>query len=437
MNTAEEMDADLRRAVRLTANLRTGFYVVVLLIALGGQVTGAIEALDLEWYVALPTVAALELGGIVVLANADVRRRLGEQAVLVRLLSAGIALGAVVFNWEAHANHLEGGFYSGMSLLGYLVYLMNAANKRRDRLRAKRQLPPTPPAYELGHWLRHPWLTGRARSLAKAEPKLGLYDSLDAAAVAVRTERRQAALAKVLRRKIRAAVDRPTAEIAVAVYDLDEVAKRLGEQADYDGLTELIAADLDPARLATGNMLPISADKSADSADKSRTTVAVEPVEDVETVTNVAPDPWVYSTPAPSLSVAPDSFPRPVLRPEIAAVRRNLWRNPATWDGTLADSLSGQANGHDAVSGMPDTDSPVDDPDGLLALCRKIAAELTAANEKVNRPNLRAGIVAAGRTVSSDRLAELVRLIKADADKSRTTNGHRFKFLDRHQGQSA
>ncbi|MGW4462683.1 hypothetical protein [Micromonospora sp. NPDC004704] len=250
-----EEDADLAAAVRSTTRMRTAFYVVVLLIALGGQVSGAMEALAMPWYVALPAVGALELGGMVVLANADVRRRLGEHATLSRLLSAAIAGGAVAFNWLAHDNHLEGGFYGGMSLLGYLVWLMNTENKRRDRLRAKRQLPPTPPAYEVvGHWLRHPMLTRRARSLAKAAPGLGLYGSLDAARVQVRTERRQAALSKVLRRKIRRALDGTTADIAVAVYDLDEIARRLAERADYDGLTALIAADLAPARVLAGNL---------------------------------------------------------------------------------------------------------------------------------------------------------------------------------------
>ncbi|MFI6759858.1 hypothetical protein ACIBF5_12055 [Micromonospora sp. NPDC050417] len=250
-----EEDADLAAAVRSTTRMRTAFYVVVLLIALGGQVSGAMEALDMPWYVALPAVGALELGGMVVLANADVRRRLGEHATLSRLLSAGIAGGAVAFNWLAHSNHLEGGFYGGMSLLGYLVWLMNTENKRRDRLRAKRQLPPTPPAYEVaGHWLRHPLLTRRARTLAKAAPALGLYGSLEAARTQVRTERRQAALAKVLRRKIRRALDGTTADIAVAVYDLDEIARRLAERADYDGLTALIAADLSPARVLAGNL---------------------------------------------------------------------------------------------------------------------------------------------------------------------------------------
>jgi hypothetical protein len=248
-------DAELARAVRQVAVLRTGFYVVVLLVALGGQVSGAMERLGMPWYVALPAVGALELGGVVVLANADVRRRLGEGAVLSRVLSAGIAAGAVVFNWLAHANHLEGGFYAGMSLLGYLVWLMNTENQRRDRLRARQQLPPTTPAYEpVGHWLRHPWLTRRARSLAKADPGLGLYDSLDAAHAQIRAERRQAALSKVLHRKIRRALDATTADIALAVYDLDEIARRLGEQADYDGLTVLIAADLAPERVLAGNL---------------------------------------------------------------------------------------------------------------------------------------------------------------------------------------
>ncbi|MGN9891936.1 hypothetical protein [Micromonospora sp. L31] len=248
-------DAELAKAVRHVAVLRTGFYVVVLLIALGGQVSGAMERLGMPWYVALPAVGALELGGVVVLANADVRRRLGEPAILSRVLSAGIATAAVAFNWLAHSNHLEGGFYAGMSLLGYLVWLMNAENQRRDRLRARQQLPPTTPAYEpVGHWLRHPWLTRRARSLAKADPGLGLYGSLDAARAQIRAERRQAALSKVLHRKISRALDATTADIAVAVYDLDEIARRLAEQADYDGLTALIAADLAPARVLAGNL---------------------------------------------------------------------------------------------------------------------------------------------------------------------------------------
>ncbi|MEH0934477.1 hypothetical protein [Micromonospora psammae] len=319
----EAWDAELARTVRHVAVLRTGFYVVVLLVALGGQVSGAMERLGMPWYVALPAVGALELGGVVVLANADVRRRLGERAMMSRVLSAGIATAAVAFNWLAHSNHLEGGFYAGMSLLGYLVWLMNTENQRRDRLRAVRQLPPTTPAYEpVGHWLRRPWLTRRARSLAKADPGLGLYGSLDAARAQIRAERRQAALSKVLHRKISRALDATTADIAVAVYDLDEIARRLAEQADYDGLTALIAADLAPARVLAGN-LPVRGRRRwwrrRGQPDPAALASAARLLADApERLLAHAPEPLAVAAPSPDAAPAADAASRGSARPESA-----------------------------------------------------------------------------------------------------------------------
>lgn len=273
MNNSILVD-DLDALVRRTSIIRQLFYVVVLLVALAGQVSGAVEALGIPIYAAIPAVAALELGGIVVLTNADVRRRLGERAVASRLLSVAIAAGAVTFNWLAHRDHLLGGFFAGMSALGYLVWLMHTENQRRDRLRALGDLPPTTPAYELvGHWLRHPWLTTRARALAKADQRLGLYDSIAAAREAVRRERRQSAIAKVLHRKIRAAVNPASADIAIAVYDLDEIAARLTRSADYDGLTALLAVDLDPRRILAAN----ATDGGPDDADLADLEAVDEP----------------------------------------------------------------------------------------------------------------------------------------------------------------
>ncbi|MEW2427787.1 hypothetical protein AB0877_07230 [Micromonospora sp. NPDC047644] len=247
------MDAELATAVRQAAWLRQVFYVLVLLVALVGQVTGAVHTLGVALVVAVPAVAALELGGVVVMANADVRRRLGERAIGSRLLSAAIAAGAVTFNGAAHPDHLVGGFYAGMSALGYLVWLMHAGNQRRDRLRVTGGLPPTPPAYEVfGHWICHPVVTSRARSIAKANG-LDLYESLTAARTAIDRRRRDAAIAKVLHHKIRTAVDPTTADIAVHVYDLDEIAARLAATADYNGLTTLLAADLAPQRIMTAH----------------------------------------------------------------------------------------------------------------------------------------------------------------------------------------
>lgn len=247
----DAVDTDLATAVRHAAWIRQVFYALVLLVALVGQVTGAVQTLGVPMVVAVPAVAALELGGVVVMANADVRRRLGERAIGSRLLSAAIAAGAVTFNWAAHPDHIVGGFYAGMSALGYLVWLMHAGNQRRDRLRVTGGLPPTPPAYEVfGHWICHPVITSQARSIAKADG-LDLYESLTAARTAIARRQRDAAIAKVLHRKIRAAVDPTTADIAVQVYDLDEIAVRLAATADYNGLTTLLAADLAPERIMT------------------------------------------------------------------------------------------------------------------------------------------------------------------------------------------
>ncbi|MEV0129029.1 hypothetical protein AB0H83_11295 [Dactylosporangium sp. NPDC050688] len=300
-----QLDADLQRTVRRTSYMRQLFYFVVLLVALAGQVSGAVEALGIPLLWAIPAVGALELGGIVVLANADVRRRLGERATASRILSAAIAGFAVTFNWMAHENKLLAGFFAGMSALGYLVWLMHTENQRRDRLRATGDLPPTTPAYEVvGHWIRHPWLTLRAKNLAKADARLGLYTSLAAARAEKRKEVRTKAIAKVLHRKIRAAVDPTTADIAVAVYDLDEIAVRLADGADYDGLTALIAADLAPARLASDARVISVVDEPAPRPAITET--AQEPVEEQLTL----PEP-----PAAEAAPEPAASPQPVVSP--------------------------------------------------------------------------------------------------------------------------
>lgn len=275
----QAVDRELAKAIRHALWYRRVFYLVVLLVALAGQVSGAVETLHIPLFAAIPAVGALELGGVVVLANADVRRRLGEHAIASRALSAAIAAWAVAFNWLAHAEHLLGGFFAGMSALGYLVWLMHTENQRRDRLRAKGDLPPTAPAYGAWRWIRHPGRTARARAFALADPTLGLYGSLKAVEVVEEItrqrqerRRREAAIATVLQRKIAASADPRAAEIAITVYDLDEIARRLAASADYDGLTALVAADLIPARLL------------ADPTDRTGSTNRVPPAGAMPTI---------------------------------------------------------------------------------------------------------------------------------------------------------
>lgn len=225
------------------------FYTVVLATAWAGQTLAAVTWLDVPWPIAALAVSALELGGVALAARADFRRRLNETAVGARLLSAAVAGFAVAFNWLGHADHLQGAFFAGMSALGYGVWLINAGDRRRDQLRTEGKLPPPPPSYERWQWIQHPLVTWRARGMAKADPSLGTYGSLTAARQQIRVERRTRAIARVLNRKVADAAGPRIADIAVNVYDLDEIAVRLAGTADYDGLTALIAADLTPDRL--------------------------------------------------------------------------------------------------------------------------------------------------------------------------------------------
>jgi hypothetical protein len=321
------------------------FYLTVALIALVGQTLAATEWLGWPVVFALPAVAALELGGIALSALADVRRRLGERALAARVLSAGVAGFAAVFNWVGHADHRQGVFFAGMSALGYTVWLINAGARRRDQLRADGNLPPVPPAYGVWQWARHPLTTRRARALAQADPALGLYGSLRAASIQERVERRQAAIAEALRLKVTAAVDPLTARIAVATFDLDEIAARLAAGADYDGLTALIAADLTPARL-TATDTPAETSSTPATGGTDAAPVVVTPERDPDT-SATAPVPAAGQAPTPDVAPAGPG-PKPTTRkpttrkrqPSAAErVAKAVARSPRASDATIAARL--------------------------------------------------------------------------------------------------
>jgi hypothetical protein len=247
-----ESPATRARAVMGDANrLLGGFYTGVALAALAGQALAAQEWLGWPLLLTTPAVGLVELGGIALCAFADARRRLGERAWGARVASAAVAVGAVLLNWTGHPSHLAGGFFAGLSALGYLVWLLQSGARRRDQRQGDGDMAATPPSYELwGHWFRHPGLTRRARSMAKADPSLGLYGSLDAAREAIQREARNAALTKALRRRVADAADPTLAEIAVHTYDLDQIAERLRDGADYDGVTSILAGELAAERIA-------------------------------------------------------------------------------------------------------------------------------------------------------------------------------------------
>jgi hypothetical protein len=235
----------------------TAFYAVVAVIAAAGAGQAAAHWLGWDKVASFASVAAVEFGGVVISKHALDRRRLGERATVARLLSAAVAAGAVSVNWFGHAdNHGQAAFFAGMSLLGYCVWLIDSEARRRDQLRADRKIAQTAPLYGTWQWIRQPTLTRRAKLLALLEPELGRQGSLDAAAAEERAERRETAIAQLLRRKLTAGRDPLAAEIAVTTYDLTTIASRLAAAADYDGLTKLLAADLTPDVVAQAELPP-------------------------------------------------------------------------------------------------------------------------------------------------------------------------------------
>ncbi|SCL25912.1 hypothetical protein GA0070624_3201 [Micromonospora rhizosphaerae] len=337
---AEELDDNLAAAVRRAAFMRRLFYAAVLIVALYGTATGAVAAFDLPWWIAIGGIFALELGGVTFLSNADVRRRLGEHAAASRLLGGIIAAAAATFNVVTHANRLLGGFYALMSVLGFVSWWVDVENKRRDRLRARGLLPAPTPRYELwGHWIRHPMITAQARGFAKAYPQLGLYGSLQAALIVRRRERRDAALADVLRARIRAAAGKKMADIAVLTYDMDEVARRLRANADYEGLTALLGSELTAEHVLHGRDDEAAVAARAFLARQAQTRLPL-------TGTGAGPD-----EPAPSADHAeiaetdnpsPHSVPdRHTMAPDEAS-----WRAPFTVEDRLpaeGTAVNGQA----------------------------------------------------------------------------------------------
>lgn len=251
------------------------FQGTIIAIAGIGCADAAIRWMHWPWYATLATVLVLELAVVALLVRADYRRRLGERAYAYRVLSVAVGLLAVGINWFGHVQTslIAAACFAGFSALGLGIALLTSGDRRRDHLRASGNLPPTTPAYGAWQWLMHPWLTWRARELAKRTPALGLYGSLAAAVDAKRDELRHAALKALLVDMIGEKYGDPlVAKVAVTTLDMDEITRRFAAAADYDAFVgELWArvplgaaesAAIEPARQTqiSAAPLPMTAD---------------------------------------------------------------------------------------------------------------------------------------------------------------------------------
>jgi len=242
------------------ARLAYGFYTVAATGAVIGQTW--VAYIHVPWTDAVPAWAriaavlpfalCLELLAMALAAMGDQRMRLGEAAWGFRIFStliASVAVGILVLGHWPHY-YWSGGF-GILSTSAYVLWLLHAAARRRDALRAAGKLADTAPDYGLWRRLRYPVWTARAAELARqghTDPATGtwrplsLYESLHAAQLAIRADKRRPALARAVEQVVRAAHPDPKmADIAVRTLDLDRIATELEHRVDYPAWADRLA----------------------------------------------------------------------------------------------------------------------------------------------------------------------------------------------------
>lgn len=381
------------------------FYAVAVTGAVIGQTWVALE--HLSWSPAvpvpvrvlmvLPFALCLELLAMALAAMADERMRLGERAYGLRVFSSAVAAVAVGIQVAGHWPDLYWADVFGvLSSSAYALWMLHAAARRRDALRAAGKLADTAPDYGLWRRIRHPILTARAAELAREGHRdattgqwrpLALFESLRAAEQAISAEKRRPAVARAVAEVVRADQHDPRmADIAVRTLDLDRLAAELASRVNYCAWANRLA----PAITAP---TPALTDGDTNRPDPAEASEAEQPHQPA-----AAPD---------SDAANPYSEAQPVLKLD--------------------------SHDHDGGDYGPDDDvddgEEIDTDDGDLA--SDLAPLLPAA--RVARDDL----VHEGRTVSRDALAHRLRrdghairnnrvseLLNALRREEATRNGH-------------
>jgi hypothetical protein len=261
----------------------------------------------------LPFALCLELLAMALAAMADERMRLGERAYGLRAFSTVVAVVAVGIQVAGHWPDLYWSSVFGvLSASAYALWLLHAAARRRDALRAAGKLADTAPDYGLWRRVRHPIFTARAAELAREGRRdaatgtwrpLGLYESLRAAELAVGDEKRRPAVARAVAEVV--AMDQRDAlmaEVAVRTLDLDRLAAELAARVDYPAWADRLAPAITaPAPLPTG------VDADAPAAPNPAGEAAPEQPHDRTTPPNLDSD--VTATTGPETEDQPEPGP--------------------------------------------------------------------------------------------------------------------------------
>lgn len=381
------------------------FYAVAVTGAVIGQTWVALE--HLSWSPAVPVPArvllvlpfalCLELLAMALAAMADERMRLGERAYSLRAFSAMVAAVAVGIQVAGHWPDLYWAAVFGvLSSSAYALWMLHAAARRRDALRAAGKLADTAPDYGLRRRIRHPILTARAAELAREGHRdattgqrrpLALFESLRAAEQAISAEKRRPAVARAVAEVVRADQHDPRmADIAVRTLDLDRLAAELASRVNYCAWADRLAPAI------TAPTRPMT-DGDTNRSDPAEASEPEQPHQPAAAPASDAANPYSEAQPVPKL----DSHDHD--------------------------------HDHDGGDYGPDDGEEIDTDDGGLA--PDLAPLLPAA--RVARDDL----VREGRTVSRDALAHRLRrdghairnnrvseLLNALRREEATRNGH-------------
>jgi hypothetical protein len=392
------------------------FYAVAASGAVIGQTWVALDHLPwppavplvLRVLAVLPFALCLEMLAMALAAMADERMRLGERAYGLRVFSAVVAVVAVGIQVVGHwPNYYWSSVFGVLSGSAYALWMLHAAARRRDALRAAGKLADTAPDYGLWRRVRHPIWTARAAELAREGRRdpgtgtwrpLGLYESLRAAELAIGDEKRRPAIARAVERVVRADQRDPRmAEVAVRTLDLDQLAAELAARVDYPAWADRLAPAITPPA-------PLPADNDADSP-------AVPPRANDE--------------------AAPEQPHHPPAMPDTDA-------NPAT--GLEGEARSGPPDRDDEHSDRDDREDD-EDEDGeefdaddnvdlapdlvpLLPAARAARDELLSEGHTVSRDALAHRLRRNGTAIRNNRVSELLNALRRE---EATLNGARPK----------
>lgn len=226
------------------------FYTSILTFALAGGAQAAEGWLGWWMPFNVAVVAVFELGGVYLASMADSRRKKGERAIAARIGSAVIAAGATALNLFGHAAHpIQAGVFATFSAGGYGVWLIRSGQRRRDQLRADGKLAVPLPVYGLRLELRERRLVTRAKALATDDPTLGRAGSLAQARRELKDEDRRAAMTKVVKADLTAALGVDNANLLIDALDPDDLMDEIRRRADLAGVADIYGRRIDPARI--------------------------------------------------------------------------------------------------------------------------------------------------------------------------------------------